>query len=135
MGGRGGSSGVSVGGTVTSLGKDEKKLISSGNYNIQASGGYADRQRQYVSIQNLKTEQTVAERVGNIPSVSKINESIQYQTRLKNASEWAAKEYAKDAKNASSVGAKRLFNERKSFYEQNAKNAENMIEWLKKRKK
>lgn len=122
------------------IGEDEKRLISLGIYNIQTSGGYADRKRTYVSIENLEIKQSFSEMVGQPPlnngkfTKKYIAESIKYQEKLKKMSLWAAEEYKKELKKAKSEGAKILFAKKIKEYEKNAKDTEEVIKWLKSRK-
>lgn len=123
----------------TTLGKDEEKLIASGKYDIKTSGGYADREKQYISLENLEIKQKVAEMAGAMPANNGkftkkyISESIEYQQRLKEASLKAAQEYAKEIEKVSSEGAKILLAKQTKKWADNASEADKMIDWLKKK--
>ncbi len=123
------------------LGEDYERLVSSGRYDIQSSGGYTDRSKVYTGIDNLDIKQKVDEMAGPMPAFSGkytkkyITESIAYQERLREASLMAEREYLIEAEKAKSEGAKVLFAKKAKWYAENAKEAEKMIEWLKRLKK
>ena len=123
------------------LGEDYERLVSSGRYDIQSSGGYTDRSKVYTGIDNLDIKRKVDEMAGAMPVFSGkytkkyITESIAYQERLREASLMAEREYLIESEKAKSEGAKVLFAKKAKWYAENAKEAEKTIEWLKRLKK
>lgn len=117
--------------TYTTIGEDRERLVQAGKYDIIETGGYADRERQILGIENFETKRKVDEYIGKMPDVKAgKKQKIEWNKRAIRAYAFAAREYAKDAREAKTQAAKDLFLRKRDSYIEYIKDARKNIDWI-----